>query len=225
MARSLPLPILALLAGCLLAGCNERPRAWEVPSDGGDAPVVLDASASLVPFGADAEADLEVGAQDDAGPASPDEPATPLRVGGPWVRCFGNFRISGAPVQDVTRLSLLCGPENGMVRLSRKPFEGAVTEGRPPSSTTFPALRGECYRVFAVAEPTVTDLDVTVRSSRGAAVAADHGEDAWPIVQPDRPFCALEDDTFSVEISARRGAGSFAAEVWRLRAPKQRRPR
>jgi hypothetical protein len=122
-------------------------------------------------------------------------------------------------VKDVTRLSLLCGPENGMRRLSKKPLEGTVTEGGPPVTDSFEARRGECYRVFAVAEPGVADLDVVVRSSRGAAIAADHGEDAWPIVQPDRPFCPLEDDRYAVEVTAHRGAGRFAAEVWVLRTP------
>jgi hypothetical protein len=77
--------------------------------------------------------------------------------------------------------------------------------------------KGECYRIFAVAEPGVGDLDVVVRSSRGAAIAADHSEDAWPIVQPDRPLCPLEDDAWTVELSARRGKGRVAAEVWALR--------
>jgi hypothetical protein len=70
-----------------------------------------------------------------------------------------------------------------------------------------------------VAEAGVEDLDITVRSSRGAMIAADHGEDRWPIVQPDRPFCPLEDDRYAVEISAHRGRGRFAAEVWVLRSP------
>jgi hypothetical protein len=133
------------------------------------------------------------------------------------VRCYGGFHPSGEPVKDVTRLSILCGPENGMKRLSQRPLEGSVTAGGPGVSETFEARRGECYRVFAVAEAGVADLDIVVRSSRGAAIAADHGEDAWPIVQPDRPFCALEDDRLTVEVSAKRGSGRFAAEVWVLR--------
>ena len=216
--RSLPTLALALL---VLVGCEDRPRPWE---EAGGAVAASSATSPRIPFG-DGGVEPEDTREDDAGPAPPETPALPLRVGGPWVRCFGNFKISGAPVPDVTRLSLLCGPENGMDRLSKKPFEGSVAEGQPPLSTTFPARRGECYRIFAVAEPAVADLDVTVRSSRGAAIAADHGEDAWPIVQPDRPFCALEDDTFTVEISARQGSGGFAAEIWRLRAPKDRLPR
>ncbi len=54
-------------------------------------------------------------------------------------------------------------------------------------------------------------------------IASDGTEDAWPIVQPDRPFCPLEDDNATVEISARRGSGRFAAEVWMLKSYQRAR--
>lgn len=109
-----------------------------------------------------------------------------------------------------------------MRRLSKRAIEGAVAEGQPGVTEKIKAARGACYRVFAVGGPGVTDLDVEVRSSRGAVIASDGGEDAWPIVQPDRPFCALEDDNVTVEISASKGAGRFAAEVWVLRTPERK---
>jgi hypothetical protein len=108
-----------------------------------------------------------------------------------------------------------------MKRLSPQTIVGSVAEGQPGVSEVLEARRGECYRVFAVAEPTVTDLDVTVNSSHDMTVAADHGEDSWPIVQPDRPFCLLSDDALRVEVSAKRGQGRFAAEIWVLAAPKR----
>jgi len=94
-----------------------------------------------------------------------------------------------------------------MRRVSKKPFEGEVIEGGAPLSTPLDARRGACYRVFAVADATVTDLDVVVRSSRGTPIAQDHGEDRWPIVQPDRPFCPLENDAMTIELTARHGKG------------------
>jgi hypothetical protein len=111
-----------------------------------------------------------------------------------------------------------------MRRLSKQPLQGSVAAEGPAVSETFEARRGECYRIFAVAEAGVADLDVVVRSSRESAIAADHGEDNWPIVQPDRPFCALEDDRYTFEVSAKRGSGRFAAEVWVLRTPAKSPP-
>ena len=205
-------------------GCEHRTHPWDPPDAGGPSltetppPPLLAVDHPADDAGApDPDAAHDGGYPQTPG-LRPDEPALPVRVGGPWVRCYGGFHPSGEPLKDVTRLSLLCGPENGMKRLSKEPLAGAVSAGGPPVTETFEARRGACYRVFAVAEPTVADLDVVVRSSRGSAIAADHGEDSWPIVQPDRPFCALEDDRYTVEVSAKRGSGRFAAEVWALHA-------
>jgi hypothetical protein len=220
-------PVLASIALAALAlGCDRRAHPWEQPDAARGTPRPISAPAPIH-LGEGEEADAATG---DAAPADapPADATPPVRVGGPWVRCYGGFHPAGDPVKDVTRLSILCGPENGMKRLSKQPFEGTVAAGGPVASESFDARRGECYRVFAVAEPAVQDLDVVVRSSRGAPLAADHGEDAWPIVQPDRPFCPLEDDRYTVEVSAKRGGGRFAAEVWVLRTPGpklQARPR
>src|SRR5690242_21314756 len=74
---------------------------------------------------------------------------------------------------------------------------GSVVEGQPGVTEVFQAHRGECYRIFAAAAPTVRDLDVTVRSSRDMAIAADHGEDGWPIVQ-DRKSTRLNSSHMSI---------------------------
>jgi hypothetical protein len=205
----------------VLAGCKPDPHPW----DQGDAapppppprPAIASAEPRILDQLPHAAPEASTGGVE--APSEAEDGGPPVRVGGPWVRCYGSFRISGDVVKDVTRLSLLCGPENGMSRLGDKALEGAVTEGGAAVTTTFEAKRGACYRLFAVAEPSVGDLDVVVRSSRGAPLAADHGEDAWPIVQPDRPFCALEDDRYTVEVSAKRGAGRFALETWVLQTP------
>jgi hypothetical protein len=217
-AKTFPALVRAGLALAVVA-CDPEPRPW----DHGDAaappaPVVRGSS----PFSGASLAGSAAPASSAAAPKpSAQEPALPVRVGGPWVRCYGQFRPSGEPLADVTRLALLCGPENGMRRVSKQPFEGTVEAGGPPATEQIALERGACYRVFAVAEPSVADLDVAVVSSRGGALAADHGEDRWPIVQPDRPFCMLEDDRATIEVRARKGAGRFASETWVLRTPKR----
>jgi hypothetical protein len=211
--------LLGLALGLAAAACHRAPHPWEGAADAGahalgENPLASAPSPAAADAG-DARPTLEAGTDaPDAGDARLPHPT--VRVGGPWVRCYGHFRVSGEPVKDVTRLALLCGPENGMTRLSAAPLEGSVTEGGAPVTQPLELARGVCYRVFATATPSVTDLDVVVRSSRGAAIAADHGEDAWPVVQPDRPFCALEDDHATVEVTAKRGSGRFALEVWHL---------
>lgn len=226
----------------IASGCQPQARPWDQGDAGPPAEADSGSASPNLPSWVTADSD---GGPDSPGAAGADRtardggearsevpgeasasmpPATPpVRVGGPWVRCYGNFHPSGEPVKDVTRLSLLCGPENGMYRLTKQTIVGLVEESGKPVTETFEARRGECYRVFAVAEPSVSDLDVTLQSSRGVAVAADHSEDNWPVVQPDRPLCPLSDDRYTLELSARRGRGRFAAEVWVLRSPGARK--
>jgi hypothetical protein len=214
-----PLQIAALAA---LSGCQQKSHPWEQQGDSAPAPfepVRAGGGLAARDSGADADAGVtgQPGMMDAGADMAVEEAVSPVRVGGPWVQCYGHFKPSGDPLKDVTRLGLLCGPANGMRRLEPEPFEGAVAAGQLPVTRTLAGKRGECYRIFAVAESSVIDLDIQVLSSRNVGIAADHNEDTWPIVQADRPFGPLADDALTVELSTRRGGGRFAAEVWVLR--------
>jgi hypothetical protein len=210
-------PGLAALLGLGLLGLGcARERPWDGPADAG----THDESRPWLSPKPDASwlRDPDAG----AGDAGSDGAAvqSPSPVGGLWVSCYGGFHPSDSPRKDVTRLGLLCGPPNGMGRANEASLEGAVDETKAPSTHRFQARRGECYRIFAVADRGVSDLNVAVYSSRGSKLATDHGEDRWPIVHPERPFCTFDDDTFAVHFRARRGAGRYAAEIWKLPRPK-----
>lgn len=94
------------------------------------------------------------------------------------------------------------------------PLEGAIAEASPPTSFAMKLSNGHCYRLFAAASEGVADLDVEVRSSRDVLLASDHSEGRIAVVQPDRPFCALEDAEANVLVSAKGGHGAFALFVW-----------
>jgi hypothetical protein len=202
-------------------GCEDRARPWAGSPDGG----VRDGAQPFLP-GEDAPSWLEDGGlpapeDADAGhePTIEERVGTPSRVGGLWVSCYGSFAPSGQPKKDVTRLGMMCGPANGMRQLGAT-LEGDVTAAAP-ARHTFPVRAGDCYRLFAVARD-VTNLDVTVTSGQGSRVAADLSEDAWPIVDPDRPICTFGDDTFGVEVASRDGAGPYALQIWQLQSGKSR---
>lgn len=149
-------------------------------------------------------------------------PGRAITPGGGWVRCYEGLTLSGDPLKDVTRLGLVCGPSNGLRRKTRQAIVGILAVGEPPVAQQLRVARGACYRVLAVADAGIGELDVTVRSSRDVAVAADHASGRVAIAQPDRPFCTFADDLFSVDFAARRGSGRFAAEVWSLGEPRRR---
>lgn len=243
---------LALGMALALAGCDDKPRPWSrgdgppvvlAPrgsvggaqgpgggqlanaaegAGGGPAQDAAGGGGSAPPPSASGPA-TEAPAVADTGPGAAEPPGPRPQPGGPWVKCHEGFTLSGEPVRDVTRLGLLCGPSNGMRRKTRQAIVGLGGQHEPPVSAQIQGWRGACYRIFAAADAQVSELDVTVRSSREVGVAADHTPGRLAIVQPDRPFCMLADEPFTVEISVKRGSGRFAAEVWALGEPRKRR--
>lgn len=153
------------------------------------------------------------GATREGAPRGGDAAGKPEPVGGPWVTCYAHFRPTSTPERDVTRLALLCGPENGM-----KIVGSTITADASdiPIEHPLEAKPGECFRVFAVAAPQVTDLAIEVRDPKGVPVASDHNNDRWPILNPDGPFCLLDGGKHTVRVHARQGRGSYALQIWRL---------
>ena len=189
------------------SGCSEASRPWE----GKPATTVIDESQPFLP-----------------GPSTSStvvhDPVT-AEAAGLWTSCYAGFQPSGDPVRDVTRLGLLCGPANGMVAYDDAPLTGRLDPTKGPLRYQFDANKGDCFRLFAVSEPTIPDLDVVVRSSRGTNVARDLTASTWPIVGADGPMCAFGRDLFTIEVSARAGSGGFAAQLWVLPTTmKRKRP-
>jgi hypothetical protein len=161
-----------------------------------------------------AGAELTPGAVATAAPppaSSGAEGAAP--VGGSWVTCYGHFRPTGAPARDVVRLGRLCGEANGM-KLLGTTIEGDADEAARETKLT--ATSGDCFRIFAVADPAVPDLVIEVRDARGKILAGDHNNDRWPIVNPEGPFCVTRSSDLSIRVRARASRGRFAMQVWRL---------
>jgi hypothetical protein len=146
----------------------------------------------------------------------PREPVRPAPVGGKWLSCYASFAPRSDPRLDVERLSEACGPSNGMVKV--KGFAGELRADAGPAPVhRFAARAGECFRVFAVADPAIEDLDLELFDARGRRVAFDEGDDRWPIVEPDGPFCGFDAGEQSISVTASHGAGRYAIELWKLR--------
>jgi hypothetical protein len=152
----------------------------------------------------------------DAAPAAEATDARAAPVGGNWLKCYANFQPRTQPELEVLRLGLLCGPSNGMRKLSDVQ-QAELGDGGAGREHRFTAQAGDCYRIFAVGEPGIEYLDVEVFAPSGARVAWDTSDDRWPIVKPDGPFCVFHDGQYRAVVRAQRGSGRYAVEIWRLR--------
>jgi hypothetical protein len=134
-------------------------------------------------------------------------------VRGTWATCYASYRPTSTPRRDVTRLGLLCGPENGL-KLVGETIEGDVTEVAVERTVEFDA--GECVRVFSVAEPSAVDFSIEVRDAKGVPVAVSGAPERWSVLLPDGPLCVKEAGRYGLWLRAGRGAGRYALQVCRL---------
>ncbi len=206
-----------ILAFCVLACTERRSPSGNAPAASGNAPAAPDApSAARAPVAPSsrAEAVPQAPAAGSGAEVAPLGSAAP--VGGNWLRCYASFQPRTRPELDVTRLGLMCGPSNGMKQLSDV-HESRLGDAGTEREHRWTAAAGDCFRIFAVGEGTVEDLDVEVVDARGRRVAHDTTDDRWPIVAPDGPFCVFEAGAYRARVRAQRGAGSYAIQIWRLR--------
>jgi hypothetical protein len=108
----------------------------------------------------------------------------------------------------------LCGVKNNQrpltpVRMGQQSEHDAVerftfTAGGP----------GKCYRIFAMGETGVRDLDVQVVGPNGDALASDNSKDPHAVVPAREPLCLDKQGIYTVEVSVFRGSGRFAVQVW-----------
>ena len=152
-------------------------------------------------------------------PTSAELPPPPSAVAssafGPWVRCYARFRPESSPLRDVTRLAMLCGPQNGMRQLGET-LEGDTSDSGAPVEQALSLTKGQCVRSFAVADPGVADLDLALVSPSGVTLAADGIDDRWPVLLPDRAVCVDVDGRYVVRVRAKKGRGRFALSTWLL---------
>ena len=217
------LPTTACAALLVASGCRSTGDG-----QGGPAPAPSPSVASAAAVTSAARPRPSAAPADASGPDAAASPPVPLAdaapigvdavapVGGNWLRCYSRFLPRTRPEVDVQRLALMCGPSNGMKRLSDVQVS-SVADGGQPREHKWSARSGDCFRIFAVGEPSIDDLDIEVLAPSGRRIAFDTTDDRWPIVKPDGPFCVFDDGSYRARVRAQRGSGDYAVQIWRLR--------
>ncbi len=133
-------------------------------------------------------------------------------MGGTYETCYAGFQPQGAPVKDVTRLGLLCGPYHGM-REVRPGWVGDVSP-EAPQAITIQATRGACYRVVGVDEEAAGAMKVQVSGPDGAIVASSEPS-RWVVLPARGLWCVESSGEYVVRVTT-TGSGRAALQVWLL---------
>jgi hypothetical protein len=165
---------------------------------------------------------LGCGSPSGSGPSSPvtaGEPAGTTsdpeeRARTQWESCYSTFAPSGDAEGDLTRLVRDCGPTGGMRAVT--PIRlGMQSSEDPVDRYTFEVPSpGKCYRVYAVGESSIADLDLLLRGPARNHYVADVTHDSWPVLPPREPVCFDQPGSYMLEVSVYRGAGRYALQVW-----------
>ncbi|MEZ4298257.1 MAG: hypothetical protein R3B70_25110 [Polyangiaceae bacterium] len=136
------------------------------------------------------------------------------RFGDPfWSACYKDFRPTEGPSADLQRLALSCAAPRGLRATS--PLHNATQKAEDRAERLVLRVRkGRCYRLFAVADAGIRDLDVSVLAPDGRLVAADVSKDPWSVVPPRGPWCPDEEGPFAVDVSVADGEGSYVVGLW-----------
>jgi hypothetical protein len=124
-----------------------------------------------------------------------------------------NFEPNAAAHVDVLRLGMLCGPPNGLSLLARA--TGVVDEATKPFVYQWEAERGDCFRVFGVAEDSVEDLEVELFGPHRERLFLENQNRRWVVAAENGPFCAPKEGTFEAQFTTHGGHGTVAISVWR----------
>ena len=169
--------------------------ALTAPPDGGPAMVVADAHQPEVNDG-NIWGPVLVAA--DAG----------AETGGP---CWKGFAPTGNAEADVVELGKRCAA--GMSQVV-PPVKHVFKQGEA-KVIPVPIAPG-CYRVIAVGGKGVKDVDLELKDPSGKVVAADKTpDDIFPMIHPNKEFCAEALQILQLTISVKKGSGDVAGGVWK----------
>jgi len=128
--------------------------------------------------------------------------------------CWKTVGFSGQHDKDYPALIDKCGTPTGMLEYA-KPQTGRLHHIKDAvDSFTVAMNKGTCYRVFAVADSTIHDIDIVILRN-GAILGTDDTTQPVAIIQGKEPFCPVDDGNYSFDVKVDgEGKGAYTFGVW-----------
>jgi hypothetical protein len=128
--------------------------------------------------------------------------------------CWKTVGFSGQHDKDFPALIDKCGTPTGMLEYV-KPANGKLHHIKDAvDSFTTPMTKGSCYRIFAVADQTIHDIDIVILRN-GAILGTDDMHQPVAIIQGSSPFCPEDDATYSFDVKVKgEGKGAYTFGIW-----------
>jgi len=131
-----------------------------------------------------------------------------------WAACHATYvAVSKDLVAESLRAGKGCEAVTKMHPIL-KPEKGTQSDRNPSQEVKFEGKAGTCYRVYAMADAGIKDLDLLLKDSTGAVAAEDSTDDSSPVLAEDGAICFSELDDVTLVVSVGAGKGSWALQIW-----------
>ncbi len=97
-----------------------------------------------------------------------------------------------------------------------KPVEGKLHHKHDPEDVfAMPVFAGYCYRYFAIADATISDLDLLIEKTGGALVGDDKTNSPYAIIDSEQAWCQDEDQSLEFHVCVDGpGKGGYTFGAW-----------
>ena len=128
--------------------------------------------------------------------------------------CWKGVGFTGQHEKDWPALIDKCGTPTGMLEYVH-PQNGKLHHIKDKvDSFTVPMTRSACYRVFAVADSSIHDIDIVILKN-GAIMGTDDQTQPVAIVSGSAAFCPPDDATYSFDVKIDgEGRGAYTFGIW-----------
>ena len=148
-------------------------------------------------------------------PKAPDHPESDKVT---WKKdgknCHTNDKGAGDLAASVTTMAKGCVDTSKMKMLGQPTQRKGAETGQMVTPIVLNAKANHCYRVFGLAQASVTDFDIAVMDSAGKSAGEDLTDSNDAIVLEDGAICFKVDDTAAVNAAVASGAGNWVVEIW-----------
>ena len=128
--------------------------------------------------------------------------------------CYRGIELSGNAQRDLDTVVGRCGRPTGLSPFSDVLGGDLDENGKKMDSWTITLRNDRCYRFFAVAAPTIEDLDAAILNEAGEIVAKDTFPDRAPILNPEDAYCPPTAGRYKYVLVAAKGRGDVKFQVW-----------
>ena len=148
-------------------------------------------------------------------PTSKPGPApTPTTVPKPEGKCVQLVKRTGDLSADISAVGDACGTKFGLVAVA-SPYSRHLSQDQGWQKQFELELDVGCYRLFAVGDSGIQDLDTGIKDTAGTVIAEDSSSGPMPVLNPDGPFCIQRAQKVVLYARVGKGAGTYAMWLWK----------